>query len=902
MLSLTRVSSGQASTYYQVDDYYLQETGEWQGNLTDELNLKGEIKEADFQKIIEGIDPNGKFEIQAGGHDHSHTAGVDLTFSAPKSVSVAGLVLDDERVLEAHNAAVSKTLDYIEQNYTNVRIHEKEQVYNQQTGNMLAAKFQHVSSRELDPQLHTHCLVINVTKKEDGEFKAMDFGEMYDKKMFLGQVYRSELAANLKELGYAIETDKNGLFEIKGVPHELMKEFSTRSEQIKERLAELRVEYPTLSESKLKELATLDSRENKKEIGIAELKENWNNRVAEMGINKDNVITTLKEHGQIDANINKIDEIMSHAVAIATEHEAVVKKEDILRVATKLSTGEHRIADIEEAFKNNKELIKYSGDAYTTKETMTKEQGIINIVRDGQNQLDSILEPKKIHQEVYKYELEHGFKLTDGQKQAVEHVMTSRDRVIAIQGDAGTGKTTMLDVVRTIAEKKKLEIVGMSFTGKAASEIQEASQIKSSTIASFMNSNESLSSKLVVIDEASMLSIRDTDSLLKRCDDSTKIVLIGDTKQLQAIGQGKIFSSLQEKEVISTVRMAEVQRQTNTEYKDIVDNLAAKEIDNAINKLEANNKIHEMPDKEKRLEAIQTEYLKDPKNTIIVTAANEDREELNKMIRGELVATGKVNDNGKSWNTKEIKSMAPDEKYYAQSYNIGDIIVANNKAVMSKSGESARVMGVDQSKQTITVFSSNDKTYDIDLKQHGKDIQVYTKQSKIFAEGDKILFLKNDKGIDVKNGNTGYIQNIREDGMMLVKMDNGKEINLNLQTQYNYVSHGYALTDFKSQGQTAKNVIYHADTQKGINFNQAYVGITRGKENVQIYTDSKDGMRADINQDQNKTSTLNYGMEKQELNRQRPQIQAIKASTQEKVMESKEISQPLKSISRGRGM
>lgn len=340
MLSLTRVSAGQASTYYKIDDYYLQEYGEWKGSLASELGLDDEIKEKDFQQLIKGIDPNGKFEIQAGGKENIHAAGVDLTFSAPKSVSIAGLVLDDNRILEAHNEAVNKTLAYIEQNYTNVRIHDGDKVYTEETGNMLTAKFQHVSSRELDPQLHTHCLVMNITKKEDGTFKAMDYKDIYDNKMFLGQFYRNELALNLKNLGYSIEVDKNGLFEIGGISKELMKEFSTRSEQIKERLEELRHEYPTLPESKLKELATLDSRQNKKEADIADLKLDWDKRVNEMGLNKDNVISDMKS---MESSKENIEDLVNNAIKIATENEAVVKKEDILRVAAKLGTGQYRL-------------------------------------------------------------------------------------------------------------------------------------------------------------------------------------------------------------------------------------------------------------------------------------------------------------------------------------------------------------------------------------------------------------------------------------------------------------------------------------------------------------------------------------------------------------------------------
>lgn len=293
MLSLTRVNSGQASSYYTADDYYLQNVGEWQGGLADKLEYTGEIKEADFQSLIKGVDPQGRFEIQSGGKNHVHTAGVDLTFSAPKSVSIAGLILDDKRVLEAHHKAVSEALRYIEKNYTNVRIKEDGKVHSEHTGNMLAAKFQHISSRELDPQIHTHCLVLNFTEKTNGDIKAMDYKEIYDAKLLLGQIYRSELAANLKEHGYQIESDSKGLFEIKGVPSELMAEFSKRSEQIQQRFDELKEQHPSRNEAELKAQAALETRKVKDEPSPDELKRQWSERTSNLQIDKQSLTTEL---------------------------------------------------------------------------------------------------------------------------------------------------------------------------------------------------------------------------------------------------------------------------------------------------------------------------------------------------------------------------------------------------------------------------------------------------------------------------------------------------------------------------------------------------------------------------------------------------------------------------------
>lgn len=862
MLSLRRVNSGQASSYYTADDYYLQDDaiGQWHGETGKSLGYTGAIKEADFQKLILGQDnrENPRFQIQAGGKDHKHSAGVDLTFSAPKSVSIAGLILDDKRVIQAHNAAVDKALDYIEKHYTNVRVKENNQVRSEYTGNLLAAKFQHVSSRELDPQLHTHCLVLNMTINEDRKVRAMDYKAIYDTKLLLGQMYRSELAANLKELGYQIETDSKGLFEIKGMPQKVIDEFSKRTQQIEQRYEELKEQFPNRDYSELRQQAALETRKVKDEPSLGELKNDWDNQLKELDTSKEYLLNELKSVEQNSPGLSK-DELITKAVQIATEHEAVAKEEDIIRVAAKLGMGNYRVDDLKAALTESKDIIHLQNNEYTTFEIAEMERGIINQAIIGHNQIQG-MKLTTARAGIMDYELDKGFKLTDGQRDAVMHVLGSNDRILAIQGDAGTGKTTMLDVVRTISEKQhSQEVVGLSFTGKAASEIESASKISSRTIASLLASQDDLKGKLVVIDEASMVSIKDMDALLKRCDQQTKIVLIGDTKQLQTLGQGEIFASLQKHDVVKTVRISEIQRQKDADYKDAVVKLGEKNISEAFNKLERMGAIREVTDRDQRLSEITSKYLENPKETIIVTATNKDREQLNQMIRDELRSSGQLDKSSKPYVTREVKTLYGEEKFFNENYQKNELIVTNSAGILGKAGAEARIIGVNRDKNTITVDDGTRK-HDIDLKQHGNELQVYKQTIREFTEGDKILFLKNDKGLGVKNGQTAFITGIDEKGTLQVKMENGREFQFNPATQYKYITHGYALTDYKSQGQTEKHVIYHADTSKGINYNQAYVGITRGKESISIYTDSKNQLKELAGVEQVKTTTLSYDL------------------------------------------
>jgi conjugative relaxase-like TrwC/TraI family protein len=283
LLSIASVSSAQAVQYYsEKDNYYANEAGYWKGKGAEALGLEGEVNKDDFLNLLEGKDLNGKQVVQSGVGDHKgeRRAAIDLTFSAPKSVSILAEVIGDGKgreVVEAHNMAVSATLEYIEGHYAQARQYEEGRVKRVDTGNLLIGVFRHDLSRELDPQLHTHAVVINQTVREDGKTVATEYKEMFDNKLFLGQMYRNELAKKLTGLGYGITRNEKGFFEINGIDRELIDAFSKRSGQINHEVARLKESgtYENAGESRLREIAGLGSRTPKHEVSIETVKEGW---------------------------------------------------------------------------------------------------------------------------------------------------------------------------------------------------------------------------------------------------------------------------------------------------------------------------------------------------------------------------------------------------------------------------------------------------------------------------------------------------------------------------------------------------------------------------------------------------------------------------------------------------
>ena len=227
--SIGKVASpSQGVTYYERDGYYARddpahrEASAWVGEGAAALGLSGPVDSDTFTAILEGKVPGGR---QLGRRDRDgnihHRPGRDVTLSAPKSVSLMALIGDDARITAAHGKAVGRTLAWIEANTVETRMQDPANGGMIRAGGqkMVTATFRHDTSRNLDPQLHTHCVIANMVQGEDGKWRTMVDDGLYRGKMAIGAIYRAELAQGLSGLGYRIEkTHTDGRFEIAGVP------------------------------------------------------------------------------------------------------------------------------------------------------------------------------------------------------------------------------------------------------------------------------------------------------------------------------------------------------------------------------------------------------------------------------------------------------------------------------------------------------------------------------------------------------------------------------------------------------------------------------------------------------------------------------------------------------------
>lgn len=889
MMSVSRpMTADHAGQYFSKDDYYLSSQGSWQGRAAEALGVSGAVQKEAFRSLAEGKDPKTGETLVASGPGGEHRSGVDITFSAPKSVSLVSL--SDERLQEAHRVAVTRTLEHIESRYAQARTTEDGVTRPVQTGNLAVARFDHMISREMDPQLHTHCFVVNLTQRPDGEWRALRNEPLFEHQRFLGQVYRNELAKEVQNLDYAITiTDRaQGFFEIKGVPKELLDEFSKRREQVINRVMELKAsgEYTQAREAQLYEIAALGSRKEKEEVSREVLLRRWNQSLQEKGWTLEQIKEhTLQESAKIKEQQPQKEEAHTYvrqAAGAITEREAVFYRESVLEIGLKLSLGEKGIQDLEQAYRalQKDRAIKHLGkdaegrEVYTTKEMLKIERAILSDVRARQGTIEGI-DPKKV--EAYLQNLRSkDIHLTRGQKQAIRTIAQTRDAIVLVQGDAGTGKTAAMAHLKTLMEQEGWLIRGLAFTGKAAAELQQGSGIQSQTLTRFLSRSDSIKGREAwIVDEASMIGSKDLHRLLGLAKEAqVKVVLVGDRKQFLPIAAGRMFSILLEKGQVQTVTMTELLRQRDEKLKETVHAISAKEIGRAFALLERDGRLVEISGRAERLKAVAREYLslQDQNKTVLVlTALNQDRIALNHAIRAERVARGELSE-GRVFQVLEAVSLNPAWATRADAYKPGQVVLTTGKVGDLKAGTRLEVVGVRPDNKALIASvqekNGSQRRVEIDPGRFSDKLSAFHKVERNFAEGDRIVFLKNDSKIGIQNGRVGKIEKLDGHGNIRVKTSEGREIRFNLEKgsrAYRYIAHAYALTEYKSQGQTVDAVIWHTqakDSFKEIHTaNSFYVSITRARDDAKIFTDSKEGLKEQVKHEQVKTSSLDYSQQ-----------------------------------------
>jgi conjugative relaxase-like TrwC/TraI family protein len=380
-----------AAVQYFTDDYDPGQT-RWFGKGAAELGLVGEIDQESFEHICYGRSPDGSKYLGTKGDPDKRRAGTDFTFSAPKSVSLTALVGGDALVEVTHRTAVEMTLKLIEERYAQTRITKNGIVSEIQTGNLVVAQFAHIESRELDPHLHTHALVMNLTQAENSKWYANDNDLIFQNKKHLGTIYQAYLAAEVNRLGYEIEPRPHGMFEIKGYKLENLIEFSKRRMQI---LAQCSAN----STWQTREDSWDRTRKQKEHIASTELKARWQQEASDLGIEivkagVPTVAQSIRQSRRFANDSETMERFIDEAIARCSESSVDFRVEDIEKfvIAQRLPLD---IADIKSLCNARSDLIKLDRHYTTFKAQIQAEVGeriqvepLLDNVNESEAELD----------------------------------------------------------------------------------------------------------------------------------------------------------------------------------------------------------------------------------------------------------------------------------------------------------------------------------------------------------------------------------------------------------------------------------------------------------------------------------------------------------------------------------
>ncbi len=391
MLTMNTLKSAKKATDYYQEDYYAKEDGSqgvWFGEGAKLLGKSGGCSVEQFKAALEGkLAP----DIDLKGNKQVHRPGYDLTFSAPKSVSILAVITKDERIFETHRLAVDETLKYIEEHYGATRLKSDGQVNIEKTKNLLAVKFEHTDSRALDPNLHTHTVIMNATKRDDGHWRTLYFDEIYDNKMLFGAIYRGLLAQGLMTRGFEItQTTHTGLFELKAFSQILIDQMSKRREQIVTELDNL-----GLSGAKAAQIANFNTRDAKVKIDPKQLESDWTIELQKCGFS----IEWLKEYSNQAAARGSVTPLNPYNLVYSAVNQAacelsvwksVFNIDELKKLATGISvnSGAPMILDkvIAEQFKNG-DLLFLKDNLCTTQAARDLEMLNVLNMKQGKNKV-----------------------------------------------------------------------------------------------------------------------------------------------------------------------------------------------------------------------------------------------------------------------------------------------------------------------------------------------------------------------------------------------------------------------------------------------------------------------------------------------------------------------------------
>lgn len=827
MIRITQQESANgAKSYYAKADYYSEGqelVGSWGGKGASRLGLEGTVDKFSFERLCDNLDPRTGEPLTVRTRTE-RTVGYDFTFSVPKSVSLMYAMSGDQGIMEAFRGAVDETMREIETEMkTRVRRGGKDE--DRVTGNMVWAEFIHTTSRPVDgipdPQLHAHVFTFNTTwDDEERRWKAGQFRELKRDAPYFQAAFRVRLANRLQDIGFGVERKRDD-FELAGIPADVLKRFSRRTALI-ERMAE---EKGITNPDRKAELGA-ETREKKgSAVGWERLRKEWNARLTDK---ERDALAAVHRRERAFGRPERGEKLAAdHAIDHSFVRDAVVPERKLVAEALKRGLGTVTVEDVTREVRK-RPLIRHEvagRKMATTKEMLALESRLADFARNGRGRFRPLGDPERPCSRDW---------FNDGQKAAVRHVLGSRDRVMVIRGVAGTGKTTLEQEIGEALAEVGRPVVALAQSVKASREVlrEEAGFAHADTVARFLmdqEMRETARDGVILVDEASLLGTRDMASVFDVAEAvGARVILVGDRRQHRSVTAGEPLKLLEDKAGLRAAEVTEILRQQG-DYKKAAKALSEGRTEAAFEELDKLGWIKQVADgeRDKQLAAAylsasaETKRGGQAKSALVVSPTHVEGNRITAAIRDGLKAQGKL---GKE---RIVQAWVPAHLTDAQKadptqYEPGDLLQFHQNAPGYKKG-SRLIVGEGGEPPTGLV----------------KRFEAYRPTQLALAAGDRVRITAGGKTKDGKhrlsNGSLLTVQGINKRGDITV--DHGWVID----RDFGHLAHGYVVTSHASQGSTVDKIFVGMSSESFPATYQrtAYVAVTRGREQAQVFTDDR---------------------------------------------------------------
>lgn len=933
--------------YYMKGD--MAEKGEWFGAGVEQIGKSGEVNINDFKAILHGYDPNKlneehiktldqfakteasiNFQMEAAkkagdnekilamqdkiaeynqlhkefdkslpegaklvqdGHNKdgmvTHRGAFDITFSAPKSLSIMAMPGGDTRLIDIHKSSVNTAMGYVQDYFAQTRIREDGGRNNVNTGNLTVVQFTHYTARGVDgqkpdPDLHTHNVIMNLTYA-DGRAMSLEPPQIYLAQKLADQIYNNEVSRQIKEIGYAETWTKyrdNHSVGIKGLAPEVLSTLSKRESQITSAISAKEAELGRELSKGEKDLVVKSTRSDKEAQDSADVRADWDRQLKELGLDREALIAQPKGQVSDKALTSDVREAVNNGTRDASEQKAVFTNHEVLMNALKNDHGQNSLKEIVNEIKsgqnnavglNAKDPKNVMTEKYSSTDIIDAEKAILTAIADGKNASPAAMSKENFAAATKGRE--DFEKLKTGQKESLEHAMTSGDKYIAIVGDSGTGKSTMIGVLAGIVKEQlsdKIQLHGLAPMGTAAAGLEEKG-LASQTVDSFLlkakpeQFNDG-KQHIVVVDEVSTLSTEKFNALVGFAEkvENLQMVFMGDDKQMQAVGAGAMFKYAVRGGEIDHAKMTESIRQ-NLAQEGIKETVEAFKDINRVEEgmqmlkdhgrlIEAEVRIDPTSGKEIRdVAGLKDKFVENLANDIEkrgaqqamgITYTNAERAELGERTREVLQERGVLGSENRTTKILEAKNMNSTDKKTAMSYEKGDVLINSQKFADMKSKTESRVMAIDKEENRIQVQYENKRGEQVERwidAEKGDRFNTYREVDRTFNEGERITFTNRDDSIGVKNGEFATIKEFTNNGKIIVEKEtNGRLIEIDPE-QNRHIDQGMVITPNKSQGMSFESPHIYVNSQSGLNsYNANHVATSRTTDDLKFYTDNAD--------------------------------------------------------------